>query len=267
MKICSLNSGSSGNSIFVSSGLTRILLDAGASGSKIEQELYSIGESIDSIDALLITHEHTDHIKSMGVLARKHAIPVYGTQGTLMAALNGSYSVGKIDPLMLNFIEPDKPFLIGDIMVTPFAVSHDAADPVAYCFESDGKKIGTATDLGYYDEYIIDKLTDSDLLYLESNHDIRMLESGRYSYPLKMRVKGKKGHLSNDDCASLTAALCNGSKKQVKHVILAHLSLDNNFPELAYATVNAEVQMQVEEGRRPEIHVAPRFSHSFIAEV
>ncbi len=266
MKICSLSSGSSGNCIFVSSGLTKILVDAGASGVKIEQELAAIGESIDSIDALLITHEHTDHIKSMGVLARKHAISIYGTRGTLEAALNGRYSVGKISPLLLNYIFSDNSFMVGDILVSPFSVSHDAADPVAYCFESGGKKIGTATDLGYFDDRIVEKLLNSDILYLESNHDIHMLEAGSYPYALKERVKGEKGHLSNDSCAELVTRLCHESVNHVSHVILAHLSEENNFPELAFETVNSEIKIRLEDNERPELHVAPRYVHSFIAE-
>ncbi|MCR5824820.1 MAG: MBL fold metallo-hydrolase [Lachnospiraceae bacterium] len=267
MKICSLSSGSSGNCIFVSSGLTKILVDAGTSGARITQELSSIGESIDDIDALLVTHEHIDHIKSIGVLARKQAISIYGTKGTLEAALSGRYSVGKIDEGLLNHVIPGNPFMIGDILVSPFSVSHDAADPVAYCFECNGKKIGTATDLGFYDDSIVKNLLNSDLLYLESNHDVHMLEAGVYPYSLKERVKGKKGHLSNDDCAKLVVKLCRGSERKTAHVILAHLSEENNFPELAYETVNSEVIIGLEPEKRPEIHVAPRFVHSFVAEI
>ncbi len=267
MKICSLSSGSSGNCVFVSSGLTRILIDAGASGAKIAQELTEIGESIDLIDALLITHEHIDHIKSMGVLARKHAISLYGTKKTFEAALSGRYSVGKIDAGLINHIVPDESFMIGDILVKPFSVSHDAADPVAYTFESGGLRIGTATDLGYYDERIVDNLKNSDVLYLEANHDVHMLEAGVYPYSLKERVKGKLGHLSNDSCAELVVKLCRESDRNVSHVILAHLSEENNFPELAYETVNSEVKLGLTPDKRPEIHVAPRWVHSYVAEI
>ncbi len=266
MKICSLSSGSSGNCIFVSSGLTHILIDAGVSGKKIEQELEKIGESIDSIDAMLVTHEHIDHIKSIGVLARKHAISIYGTKGTLTEAINGSHPIGNVNPGLLNFVVKDRPFMIGDILVTAFSVSHDAADPVAYSFRCGGSKIGTATDLGRVDDYIMDNLKDSDVLYLESNHDVRMLEVGSYPYQLKQRIKSDLGHISNDTCAKLVVELCSGSETKVKDVILAHLSEENNFPELAFETVNSEVMLKLREDRRPKIHVAPRGEHSFIAE-
>ncbi len=267
IRICSLSSGSSGNSIFVSSGVTRILVDAGSSGVKIEQELSAIGESIDLIDAILVTHEHTDHIKSIGVLARKHAISLYGTKGTIDAAIKGSKSIGNIRTELINHISPNEPFMVGDIMVTPFSVSHDAADPVAYCFETGGKKIGTATDLGFYDDYTVNNLKNSDVLYLEANHDVHMLEAGIYPYPLKERVKGRKGHLSNDSCAELVVRLCKESDRKVSHVILAHLSEENNFPELAFETVNSEIKTKLDPENRPEIHVAPRWVHSFIAEL
>ncbi len=267
MRICSLASGSSGNCVFVSSGLTNILVDAGVSGVKIEQELNAIGESIDRIDAVLVTHEHIDHIKSIGVLARKHAISVYGTQGTLEAAIYGNHPIGKISPALLNYITPDESFMIGDILVSPFSVSHDAADPVAYCFEAGGKKIGTATDLGFFDDYTVNNLKNSNLLYLESNHDVHMLEAGIYPYALKQRVKGEKGHLSNDSCADLIVRLCSESEINVGHVILAHLSAENNFPDLAYETVNSEIKIKLNPDKRPEIHVAPRGVHSYIAEI
>ena len=266
MMICSLASGSSGNCIFVSSGLTKILVDAGISGVKIEKELEAIGESIDSIDAILVTHEHIDHIKSIGVLARKHAISVYGTKGTVEAAICGNNSVGKISPSLLNYIVPDEAFMVGDIMVSPFSVSHDAADPVAYCFESGGRKIGTATDLGFFNDYTVRNLKNSDILYLESNHDVHMLEAGPYPYGLKQRVKGEKGHLSNDSCAELVVRLCEESETVAQHVILAHLSVENNFPDLAYETVNSEIKIKLNPDKRPEIHVAPRGVHSYIAE-
>ncbi len=267
MKICSLASGSSGNCIFVSSGLTKILVDAGVSGVKIERELSEIGESIDSVDAILLTHEHIDHIKSIGVLTRKHAISLYGTKGTIDGALYGNHPVGKIPEGLLNYITPDESFMIGDILVSPFSVSHDASDPVAYCFEAGGKKIGTATDLGFFDDYIVNNLKNSSVLYIESNHDVHMLEAGAYPYALKQRVKGKKGHLSNDSCADLVTRLCNESDVNVDHVILAHLSVENNFPELAYETVNSEVKIKLAPEKRPEIHVAPRGQHSFIVEI
>ena len=266
MKICSIVSGSSGNCVFVTNGQTRILIDAGGSGKKIEEGLDSIGENIKDIDALLVTHEHSDHIQGVGILARRHGIQIFATKGTINAMLNGRKNIGKVDESIINRIRPDAPFFVGDIMITPFSVSHDAAEPVAYCFKSGKERIGMATDLGFYDDYIVKNLLNSEVLYLEANHDIAMLEAGSYPFQLKERIKGPKGHLSNDACAELLVRLCNESRHKIKDVIIAHLSEENNFPELAYETVNAELKTRLTKDRRPELHVAPRYSPSFMAE-
>ncbi len=267
LKLCSLSSGSSGNCVFVSDGETRILIDAGIALKRIVSELEAIGESIENINAVLITHEHIDHIKSIGPIARKYCIPVYGTRATLYECMNGRNKIGEVNPTLLNAVKPDCSFTKGTIKITPFRISHDAADPVAYSFESNGHKVSMATDLGFFDDDIVSHLAGSELLYLEANHDINMLEVGPYPYSLKQRIKGECGHLSNEDCARLLVKLCNNFDTRIIHVILAHLSEDNNFPELALETVKAELYMAVEEGKRPEVHVAPRFEHSFIAEI
>ncbi len=267
MKFCSLFSGSSGNCIFVSSGITRILIDAGVSLKKTEQELDTVGESIDDIDAMLVTHEHGDHIKSLGVFLRKKEIPVYLTHGTYNAMIKGKIPIGDHDKSLIHFVEYENDFMIGDILVSPFKVSHDAEEPVAYCFTCEGKKIGVATDLGFYNTQIYEKLVDSKVLYIESNHDERMLDAGIYPYYLKERIKSDLGHLSNDTCAELVSKICNDPKSRLSTVILGHLSEENNFPDLAYETVNAEVKLNVTKEKRPEIYVAPRNGHSYIAEV
>lgn len=267
LKICSLSSGSNGNCVFVSDGKTKILVDAGIAGKRISEGLCEIGERIEEISAIFVTHEHSDHIKSIGVLARKYGISIYGTKGTLTECLYGKNRIGEVQFTLLNHVKPEESVYVGDIKVTPFRISHDACDPCAYTFEKDGHKVGFATDLGFFDDNIINHLSNSELLYLESNHDINMLEVGPYPYPLKQRIKSELGHLSNDDCARLLVKLCNDYDKKVKHVILAHLSEENNFPELAFETVRAEVNMKVNEDKRPEIHVAPRFTPSFVAEL
>ncbi len=266
MKICSIVSGSSGNCVFVTNGQTRILVDAGSSGKKIEEGLKSIGENIQDIDALLVTHEHADHIQGVGILARRHGIQIFATKGTINAMLNGKTTIGKVDASLLNRVRADAPFFVGDIMITPFSVSHDAAEPVAYSFKAGKERIAMATDLGFYDDYILKNLMNSEVLYLEANHDIAMLEAGSYPFQLKERIKGPKGHLSNDSCAELLVKLCNGSRHKIKDVILAHLSEENNFPDLAYETVNAELKTAVAKEKRPELHVAPRYTPSFMAE-
>lgn len=265
IKMCSLSSGSNGNCVFISSGITRILVDAGISVKKIIEGLTEIGETIENIDAVLVTHEHIDHIKSIGPLARKYGISIYGTRGTLQECLNGRNKIGEVNPILLNSVKPDNTFVVGDILITPFRVSHDACDPVAYTFKCGEKKLGMATDLGFFDKDIINHLSGSVFLYLESNHDTNMLEVGPYPYPLKQRIKSDLGHLSNEDCAKLLVHLCNDYDTKIEHVILAHLSEENNFPELAYETVMSEIVMEVESERRPEIHVAPRFTASYMA--
>ncbi len=267
LKLCSLSSGSNGNCVFVSDGVTRLLIDAGVALKRIVAELEAIGENIENINAVLVTHEHVDHIKSIGVIARKYGVPIYGTRGTLYECLNGRNKIGEVNSGLLNAVKPDSSFTKGTIRITPFRISHDAADPVAYSFESNGHKLAMATDLGYFDEDIVSHLAGSEMIYLESNHDINMLEVGPYPYSLKQRIKSELGHLSNEDCAHLLVRLCNSFDTRIVHVILAHLSEENNFPELALETVKSELYMAVDESKRPEVHVAPRFEHSFVAEL
>lgn len=267
LKLCSLSSGSNGNCVFISGGNTKILVDAGIAGKKILANLEEIGERIEDISAVFVTHEHIDHIKSVGVLARKYGISVYGTGGTLTECLYGKNKIGEVRFDLMKKVQPGKPFCVGDFTVTPFRTSHDAADPCAYTFECEGHKVGFATDLGFFDEETVINLAGSELLYLEANHDINMLEVGPYPYSLKQRIKSELGHLSNDDCAKLLIKLCNEYDTRIQHVILAHLSEENNFPELAFETVRTEIAMNVPEEKRPSIYVAPRFTPSYIAEV
>lgn len=238
MKLCSIASGSSGNCIYVSSDTTHILIDAGVSGRRIEQGFLSIGVSPEDLNAVLITHEHSDHIQGLGVIARKYHVPVYSTTETLNAAVR-SNAVGLIGKELIHPVIPNKAFMIGDIKVTPFSVMHDARDPVCYTFESGGHKIGMATDLGMYDDYIVSMLAGSEILYIEANHDVNMLMVGKYPYKLKQRILGERGHLSNDSTAALICRLLHDG---MKDILLAHMSKDNNYAELAYETVRIEVE-------------------------
>ena len=197
MDLCSIASGSSGNCIYAGTEDYHLLIDAGISGKKIENGLNSIGLKTAEMDGILITHEHSDHIGGLGVVARKYGIPMYGTKETIEAILHTS-SVGKIDESLFHPILPDQAFEIGDITVKPFSIPHDAANPVAYVMEHENKKVAVATDLGKYDDYIVDKLQGLDVLLLEANHDVRMLQAGSYPYPLKRRILGELGHLSNE---------------------------------------------------------------------
>lgn len=266
MRICSLSSGSDGNCVLVQSENTNILIDAGISGRKILERLSELNIQSDDIDALLITHEHTDHIKSVGVLARKPGVQIFGSEGTIDMCLHGRYSIGKVDMKLINIIEYDKPFMVGDILVTPFRITHDAKEPTAYTFTRGSEKIGFATDLGFTNDYIKSHLLESQVLYLESNHDVQMLEVGSYPFALKERIKSEFGHLSNESCAKFIVDLCKSQKNRIKDVILAHLSEENNFPELAYETTMAEMKMNLPKELHPRIHVAPRYEVSYIAD-
>lgn len=237
MKLCSIASGSSGNCIYVGTEQTNVLIDVGVSGKRIESGLCSFDVTPDKIDAILITHEHSDHILGLGVMARKYQIPIYATAETINAILHIK-NIGKISEHLFHYVKPNEAFEIKDINVDPFSTSHDASNPVCYTMQSNGHKIGIATDLGKYDDYIISKLEGSELLLLEANHDVNMLMVGAYPYYLKQRILGDRGHLSNDSSADLISKLLND---KLKHVFLAHLSKENNYAELAYETVRSEL--------------------------
>ena len=255
MDFCSIASGSSGNCIYAGSENAAVLIDVGLSGKRIEAGLNSIDRKTAEIDGILITHEHSDHIQGIGVLARKYNIPLYGTKETFAAMQNGKTNIGKVNASLFCPLLPEIPVTVGDIEVMPFSISHDAANPVAYEFRADGRKIGMATDLGMYDERIRMHLDGSSLLYLEANHDVNMLMVGTYPYYLKQRILGECGHLSNDAAAEL---ICRLHHKGLKHVVLAHLSKENNYPELAYETVRAELLMKLGQEALPSLMVAPR---------
>ncbi len=239
MRLCSIASGSSGNCVYVGTDATHLLVDVGISGKRIEAGLQELGIKIQEIDGIFLTHEHADHISGLGVLARKYGIPVYGTRGTI-GAIRANHSLGTIDEELLQYVQADEKLTIKDMMLYPIRTSHDAAEPVAYRISHDKKKIGIITDLGYYNDYTVECLRNLDLLYLESNHDINMLQVGPYPYYLKQRILGKKGHLSNEAAGKLLSRLLHDD---LKAVMLGHLSQENNLPELAYETVRVEVTM------------------------
>ena len=237
MRMCSIASGSSGNCIYIGSEDHHILIDAGVSCKRMEQGLKSLGLTPADIDAVVLTHEHSDHIKGLGVAARKYGIPVYATDGTTLA-VKSMKNLGEIDGGLFHSVRADRNFRIGDLEIFPFYVSHDAAEPVAYRVECAGRSAAVATDLGVYTDYTIDHLRDVDVLLLEANHDIRMLEAGRYPYYLKSRIAGELGHLSNETAGKL---LCRLLHDCTRHIFLGHLSKENNYPELAYETVKLEI--------------------------
>lgn len=239
MELCSIASGSSGNCVMAGSGNTRLLIDAGISGKRIEQGLSSLGHKTSEMRGVLVTHEHIDHISGLGVIARRYGLPIYATQKTVQAILK-TKSVGEIDKSLFHPIVPDEPFFIGELAIDPIRISHDAADPTAYIVRDKKASAGVITDLGTYDEYIIRKLQGIDLLLLEANHDVNMLQAGSYPYYLKRRILGDRGHLSNENCGRLLNRILHD---KCRAVVLGHLSKENNYPQLAYEAVRLEITM------------------------
>lgn len=254
LELCTLFSGSSGNCVYVSDGKTRLLVDCGVSGKKIETGLQEIGVNPREIDGVLMTHEHSDHIASVGILHRRYHWDIYANSLTWEAAES---VVGKVDPSCLHFF--CNSFQVGEICVTPFSIPHDAADPVGYCFQKGTSRVTVATDLGIITPELQCCLMGSDVILLEANHDEEMLKMGPYPYSLKRRILGNSGHLSNENAGNLCACL---AKSGTKEILLGHLSIHNNIPELAYQTVLSVLQ---EHGLPEEVtvRVAPREGASF----
>ena len=239
MIFCPLYSGSSGNALFVQYGSTRLLIDAGKSGKMIGEALDMIGVDPKTLDALLITHEHSDHICGAGVLARKYKLPVYATEGTWAAMED---KLGNIPGELRRTFDTFSDFYVGDIGVVPFAVPHDAAEPVGYRLWGGNVSISTATDLGFFPRTIRDAIAGSSLVLLESNHDPDMLRmNGKYSQRLKQRILSNHGHLSNDACADALLQLVD---QGTQHVILGHLSGENNTPSLARQVNESRMQRE-----------------------
>lgn len=264
MRIMSIASGSSGNCIYIGSDNTHILIDAGISRKRIAEGLKKAEVNLNDISAILVTHEHSDHIGGLGVVSRKDEIPIYASGGTVDGIL--SSSLGEIPEGLLHTIKPDEDFVINDMTIHPFRVSHDANEPLAYSVSSGSHKIGVVTDLGKYDDYTISNMTGAEALLIEANHDVRMLQVGSYPYYLKQRILSDKGHLSNEESGRLLGALLND---RLEGIILGHLSRENNYAELAYETVRVEIDMGDNDYRAGDfrIEVASRSEPSDIIEV
>lgn len=238
MRLCSIASGSSGNCIYIGNDHQHFLVDAGISGKRIELGLQKAEISGRDISGLFLTHEHSDHIQGIGVFARKYGVPMFATKGTIDGILNSSKNLGAIDTSLFCELEVDKDVQIGDMTIHPFRISHDANEPCGYRFESEGKRAAIATDMGTFDAYTVDKLQGLNAILLEANHDVRMLQAGPYSYPLKQRVLSDLGHLSNDNSGRLLNKILHSD---LKHILLGHLSRENNMPEIAFETVKFEI--------------------------
>lgn len=231
MKFCSLFSGSSGNCTYIGTDKTHLLIDAGLSGIKIQKEMKKIEANPALVDGILVTHEHIDHIQSVGVLSRRFNIPVYASEMTWQAMF---CRVGKIAAENIRVIEVDRPFSIKELSITPFNISHDAVEPFGFNVTDGIKKISLLTDTGCINDYIKRSISGFDLLLLETNHDVELLKAGSYPWPLKQRIMSEYGHLSNENAGYFLSDVL---KKGGERVFLGHLSQENNFPELAYRTV------------------------------
>jgi phosphoribosyl 1,2-cyclic phosphodiesterase len=229
ISLCMLASGSKGNAIYVSDGCTAVLVDAGLSGIEIERRMQSRDISPESLHAIVVSHEHADHIRGVGVLSRRYNLPVYISAKTREAALPQIKSAWKTV-----LFECGTPFKIKSLHIHPFSISHDAIDPAGFTITLNQKKIGIATDLGMATAMVRHHLQSCNLLILEANHDPDMLISGPYPWHLKQRVNGRTGHLSNQDSRILLEDI---QHDRLQHVILAHLSETNNTPEKALAEV------------------------------
>jgi len=257
MKFCSLYSGSSGNSIYVESSNSKILIDAGVSGKKIEEGLASVGTSPNEIDAILVTHEHSDHVSSIGFISKKYNIPVYASNLTWNQIENQSL---KMNPSNRMTFELDKWFSIGDLDIMPFKIPHDAIEPCGFSILGEGKKITIATDIGHINSYLSENMQKSDMLLLESNHDVEMLRCGHYPWFLKRRILSENGHLCNEEAAKTIVSLVESGMKKF---FLGHLSTENNFPELALQTVtNSLNEIGVTIGTDVFLEIAPRYHTS-----
>ncbi len=232
---CSLYSGSSGNCLFIETENTKLLIDAGVSLKKIEEGLDKVNVEPSSLNGILVTHEHSDHIKSLGNLSKKFDIPVFANQKTFDAMPK---QVEKISDKNIHKFNVNEKFCINDIEINPFSIYHDAADPCGFNFFSQNKKISIATDIGHMDKAILEKLENSVFLLLEANYDPEVLKYTKYPFVLKQRIAGPNGHLPNEMAGKVINYLSNSG---LKTAMLGHLSKESNFPALAYQTVIDEL--------------------------
>lgn len=246
MQVCVLASGSGGNAIYVQQGATRVLVDAGLPGREIDARLRSIGVDVSKLMGIVVSHEHGDHVSGVGVLARKIRCPVWLTRGTFEGARSKFRGRER-----LRFFDNDQDFSIGDLSFQPFAISHDASDPVNFVVDDGHSRLGIATDMGVVSRLAFQRLMTSDMVILESNYDREMLMTGTYPWSVKQRIQGTRGHLDNWDASETLGRLIDNGLEQV---VLAHLSEENNSPHLA--TAAAETVIEDRGLKRYQLHVA-----------
>lgn len=256
MKFAMLGSGSSGNCAYLEMGGHHILVDAGISNRAIGKQLASIDVDIKQIDTILLTHEHIDHIRGINVFSdRQPQVKIYANQATWRSGKNHLHRVDSTQQQLFNTLTP---FKIDQILITPFAISHDAADPVGYRITADDFTIVVATDLGFVSQGVCEHLVEADALIIESNHDLEMLRNGPYPYFLQNRIAGDMGHLSNDVTGKLLRHVIG---RQTQAVLLAHLSDKNNTPQRAFDTNVAALK---DAGLRPNVDFVLRVADRHI---
>lgn len=259
MNICSLRSGSRGNSAVVYTDKTKILVDCGISGKAVANAMCEAGIDPHSLSALVVTHEHSDHISGVGIISRKYNLPIFASEGTWEAMRE---KIGRIPHENIKIFGHDAEFEIGDIAVAPFPIPHDAVQPVGYRFSFGGEKIATATDIGELNDEILSAVRGCNTVLLEANHDVHLLDIGSYPYPLKQRIRGCLGHLSNDEAARAAKLLISSGTTKI---LLGHLSAENNNPMLAFETVkSALLAAKIVLGKDAVLGVAGRSSISAI---
>ena len=259
LQFCSLYSSSEGNCFYVSDSNTHILVDAGVSLKKIELALESIGSSADMINAIIVTHEHTDHSKSLGTISKKYNIPIYANKPTWDTLDSQKEKIAKENQKL--FV-PEKQFSIGDLSIYPFRTPHDAVCPCGFNIKNKDTKISIATDLGHMDSTILKNLENSSFVLLESNYDTEVLRCCSYPFSLKSRISSPSGHLSNSDAGKTVVKLLDSG---LKEVMLGHLSKESNFPELAYQTVLDEIDLS--KHSQIPIHIASRSEPSKVLDI
>lgn len=248
----SLYSGSTGNSLFIQSKNTNILIDSGVSAKKVCSALSSCNSDIENIDAILVTHEHIDHVQSLGTLSKKYNIPVYATKKTWESMPK---QLDKMSTNNIKYFNANENFEIGDLQIHPFSTPHDAADSCGFNILNNNSKISIATDIGHMTKEILNKLEGSTFIMLESNYDPEILKCCSYPYRLKTRIAGPNGHLPNEEAGKTISYLLNAG---LTEVLLGHLSKENNFPELAYKTVVDELIRNNFDENKIKISVANR---------
>lgn len=254
-KLCAIASGSSGNCTYLGAGDQQFLIDVGISGKKAIAGLGEIGVNPEMINGILITHEHSDHIKGVGIFSRKYNTPIYATQKAWDKML-AENMLGAVKEENRRILEKNVYMQHGKLRILPYSIHHDSVDPVGYIFEYKDKKITLATDIGMVDEEIANHLKGSNGILLEFNHDIRMLEAGSYPFPLKKRILGSKGHLNNEDAAKTLVQIYH---EGLEWAVLGHLSKDNNIPDLAYLTAKTALEENnIQIGRDIVVTVAKR---------